>query len=130
MAVPSDGAGNAPPWRLVGWAVVRGARHTNTWSHTDGRPFTKKEQATALSATREEFETFGWLLERKAERDREIAEATQAVIALLNRYFVALPADSVAADAAAIMTEQDRTEYERLLDIVAPDGWLFAPSEN
>ncbi|MFJ6212062.1 hypothetical protein ACIQGZ_01775 [Streptomyces sp. NPDC092296] len=103
---------------------------TNTWSHSDGSPFTRKEQATVLSATREEFETFCWLRDRKIERDREMADATQAVIALLHRYFAVLPADSTAADAAAVMTEQDRTEYERLLDIVAPDGWLFAPSEE
>ncbi|MFD5563825.1 hypothetical protein [Kitasatospora griseola] len=103
---------------------------TNTWSHIDGRPFTKKEQATALSASREEFETFCWLWDRKVERDREIGDATQAIVALLHRYFAVLPTESVAADAAAIMTEQDRTEYERLLDIVAPDGWLHIPSET
>ncbi|WP_260860009.1 hypothetical protein [Streptomyces cupreus] len=29
---------------------------TNTWSHRDGRPFSKEEQALAFTATRVEFE--------------------------------------------------------------------------
>ncbi|MFG2822638.1 hypothetical protein ACGFX4_24785 [Kitasatospora sp. NPDC048365] len=105
-------------------------RSTNTLLHQDGRPFTKEERALADSATQAELQATLELGHQETAAARELDEATQAIVALLLRYLANLPAGSVARDAVAIMTSHDRTEYERLLAIAAPNGPILIPTED
>ncbi|MGW2317089.1 hypothetical protein [Streptomyces sp. NPDC001680] len=52
--------------------------NTGTWSHRDGRPFSKEEQALALRATRIEFEELSAQLARYKEYKRTKDEAPEA----------------------------------------------------
>ncbi|MFE6867836.1 hypothetical protein ACFVFS_14870 [Kitasatospora sp. NPDC057692] len=105
-------------------------RSTNTLLHQGGRPFTMEERALADSATRAELEASLELHSQEVEAARELDDATQAIVALLLRYFAKLPAGSVSGEAVAIMTSHDRAEYERLLGIVAPDDGFFIPTKD
>lgn len=103
---------------------------TNTWSHRDGRPFTKAEQETAHSCTRDEFEIAVAQIKREIAYRRERAELPDALIALLSPYFAQLPTGSTVSDTVPLMTDVDRAEYERLRGLVAPDGYLLAFDED
>ncbi|MFG2629703.1 hypothetical protein [Streptomyces sp. NPDC048473] len=103
---------------------------TNTWSHREGRPFTKEEQKTALSCTRYEFEIAAAQIKREIAYRRERAELPDTLYALLSPYFAQLPTGSTVSDVEPLMTDEDRTEYERLRDLVAPDGYLLVSDED
>ncbi|WP_333766487.1 hypothetical protein [Streptomyces sp. IBSBF 2435] len=103
---------------------------TNRWSHLDGRPFTKAEQTLAFSATREEFEIAADQINREFDYRREYEEAVEALPQLLLPYFAQLPDSSTVSDVLPLMSDQDRAEYNRLRDILAPDGYLNAPTDE
>ncbi|MCT9009383.1 hypothetical protein [Streptomyces rhizosphaerihabitans] len=52
---------------------------TNTWSHRDGRPFSKKEQVRVLGATRDEFFDFDAQFKRFVKYRQEWADAPEAL---------------------------------------------------
>ncbi|MFF3087379.1 hypothetical protein ACFVRB_20355 [Streptomyces nojiriensis] len=103
---------------------------TNTWSHSDGRPFTQAEQVTAFQATRAELEATAALSARNAAAALEQNTAAQALIELLHSYFARHPEAHMVMDVLPHMTEEDRTEYERLCAIAAPDGGIYLPYED
>ncbi|MFB7472560.1 hypothetical protein [Kitasatospora sp. NPDC056184] len=105
-------------------------RSTNTLLHKDGRPFTTEERALADSATREELDACMTRHNREVAHARMTDDATQALVALLLRYFAKLPAGSVAGDAINAMSDHDRAEFDRLYAIVGDSDWLFIPSED
>ncbi|MEU8838062.1 hypothetical protein AB0D97_02875 [Streptomyces roseus] len=102
---------------------------TNTWSHSDGRPFTRAEQATAFQATRSELETMAALSARNAAAVREQDNAVEALTELLLSYFARHPEARMVMDVLPHMAEEDRAEYERLCAIAAPDGVVYLPYE-
>ncbi|MEU9143617.1 hypothetical protein [Streptomyces sp. NPDC048349] len=103
---------------------------TNTWSHSDGRPFTRAEQATAFQATRAELEAVAALSARNAAAALEQDNAVEALIELLFSYFARHPEARMVMDVLPHMTEEDRAEYERLCAIAAPDGGIYLPYED
>ncbi|MCJ0873298.1 hypothetical protein [Streptomyces sp. AP-93] len=103
---------------------------TNTWSHSDGRPFTRAEQATAFQATRAELEAVAALSARNAAAALEQDTAVEALIELLYSYFARHPEARMVMDVLPHMTEEDRTEYKRLCAIAAPDGGIYLPYED
>ncbi|MFJ2215035.1 hypothetical protein ACIQVO_31735 [Streptomyces sp. NPDC101062] len=90
---------------------------TRTWSHRDGRPFTKEEQATALSATRYEFEEFHAQYTRYLEYLRKGEEAPDALQLFLAPFFERLTKKTL-GNAVELMTKDDRVELDRLLGCV------------
>ncbi|MEU9159637.1 hypothetical protein AB0D29_05030 [Streptomyces sp. NPDC048424] len=103
---------------------------TNTWSHSDGRPFTRAEQATAFQATRSEVEAMAALSARNAAAVREQDNAVAALTELLLSYFARHPEARMVMDVLPHMAEEDRAEYERLCAIAAPDGVVYLPYED
>ncbi|GAA2789884.1 hypothetical protein RMN57_22890 [Kitasatospora sp. CM 4170] len=105
-------------------------RSTNILLHQDGRPFTTEERALADSATHEELDACMTRHNREVVHARMTDDATQALIALLLRYFAKLPAGSVVGDAVDAMSGHDRAEFDRLYGIVGDSDWLFIPSKD
>ncbi|MFJ5020917.1 hypothetical protein [Streptomyces goshikiensis] len=103
---------------------------TNTWSHSDGRPFTRAEQTTALQATRAELEAMAALSARYAAAVREEDDAVEALTELVLSYFARHPKARMVMDVLPHMTEEDRAEYKRLCAIAAPDGGIYLPYED
>lgn len=103
---------------------------TNTWSHRDGRPFTRAEQATALQATHAELEATAALRARNTAAALEQGTAVEALTELLLSYFARHPEARMVMDVLPLMTEEDRAEYERLCAIAAPDGGIYLPYED
>ncbi|WP_327255893.1 hypothetical protein [Streptomyces sp. NBC_01244] len=103
---------------------------TNTWSHSDGRPFTQAEQTTAFQATRAELEAVAALTARNAAAALEQDKAVQALTKLVLSYFARHPEARMVMDVLPHMTEEDRAEYERLCVIAAPDGGIYLPYED
>ncbi|MEU9103448.1 hypothetical protein AB0D54_03610 [Streptomyces xanthophaeus] len=103
---------------------------TNTWSHRDGRPFTRAEQAAALQATHAELEATAALSARNAAAALEQGTAVEALTELLFSYFTRHPEARMVMDVLPHMTEEDRAEYDRLCAIAAPDGGIYLPYED
>ncbi|GHI86539.1 hypothetical protein [Streptomyces xanthophaeus] len=103
---------------------------TNTWSHSDGRPFTRAEQATTFQATRAELEATAALSARNAAAVLEQGNAVEALTELVLSYFAQHPEARMVMDVLPHMTEEDRAEYERLCAIAAPDGGIYLPYED
>ncbi|MFI5761288.1 hypothetical protein ACIA8F_10100 [Streptomyces sp. NPDC051563] len=103
---------------------------TSTWSHRDGRPFTRAEQATALQATHAELEATAALSARNAAAALEQGTAVEALTELLFSYFARHPEARMVMDVLPHMTEEDRAEYERLCAIAAPDGGIYLSYED
>lgn len=103
---------------------------TNRWSHLDGRPFTKAEQALAFSATREEFTIAADQIKREGDYRREYQEAVEALPKLLLPYFGQLPTGATVSDVVPLLSDEDRAEYLRLREALAPDGYLFASTDE
>ncbi|MCM1971308.1 hypothetical protein [Streptomyces sp. G1] len=98
-------------------------RDTKTWSHIDGRPFTKEEQATALHATRDEFEEFAAQHTRYMEYMRTLEEAPEALQRFLAPFMEQLTRKTL-GNAVELMSEDERSELERLL------GLMIEPSRR
>ncbi|MFE2240063.1 hypothetical protein ACFXCU_11280 [Streptomyces virginiae] len=92
-------------------------RDTKTWSHIDGRPFTKEEQAAAWSATRYEFEEFAGQHTRYMEYLRTLEEAPDALQRFLAPFMEQLTSKTL-GNAVELMSEDERAELERLLGLM------------
>lgn len=99
-------------------------------SHRDGRAFTKAEQSLAFSATRKEFEVAAAQIKREGDYLSEYEDAVEALPKLLLPYLAQLGNDGTVADVLPLLSAEDRAEFERLRDILAPDGWLYAPTDE
>ncbi|MFG2841691.1 hypothetical protein ACGF12_00740 [Kitasatospora sp. NPDC048296] len=105
---------------------------TKTWTHHDGRSFTEEERALARSCTRREIEAVLAQMQLELDFETELeTDAPRAVDALLTKYYGHLPSGTLIRDPGAGMTEKDRTEYESLMCIIAPEpGEIFARGED
>ncbi|MGW5394899.1 hypothetical protein [Streptomyces sp. NPDC003952] len=102
-------------------------RHdTKTWSHVDGRPFTKEEQSTALDATRYEFEEFAAQHTRYMEYLRTLEEAPETLQQFLAPFMEQLPTKTL-GNAVEYMSEDERAELDRLLGFIIEHPRPFAP---
>lgn len=99
---------------------------TKTWSHVDGRPFTKEEQATALDATRYEFEEFAAQHTRYMEYMRTLEEAPETLDRFLAPFMEQLTTKNL-GNAVELMTEDERIELDRLLGLMIERPRSFAP---
>lgn len=101
-------------------------RDTKTWSHIDGRPFTKEEQATALHATRAEFEEFAAQHTRYMEYTRTLEEAPETLQRFLAPFMEQLTTKNL-GNAVELMTEEKRAELDRLLGLMIEPPRSFTP---
>ncbi|WP_035954661.1 hypothetical protein [Kitasatospora sp. NRRL B-11411] len=105
---------------------------TKTWTHRDGRPFTKAEQTLVSTCTDREREAV--LAQIKLELDfdtEQEADAPRALDALLTKYYGHLPDGTLIPDPGAAMTDEDRAEYENLVYVLAPEpGDTLAHGED
>lgn len=101
-------------------------RDTKTWSHIDGRPFTKEEQATALHATRYEFEEFAAQHTRYMEYMRTLEEAPDTLQRFLAPFMEQLTTKNL-GNAVELMTTDERAELDRLLGLMIEHPRSFAP---
>ncbi|MFE9255698.1 hypothetical protein [Streptomyces sp. NPDC006879] len=101
-------------------------RDTNTWSHIDGRPFTKEEQATALHATRAEFEEFAAQHSRYMEYTRTLEEAPESLNRFLAPFMDQLTTKTL-GNAVELMTKDEKAEFDRLLGLVIEPPRRFTP---
>ncbi|MCC9707875.1 hypothetical protein E4N62_23005 [Streptomyces sp. MNU76] len=101
--------------------------------HLDGRPFTTAEHQLLSTMTPAEIAAAKAQMRLEDEWERELDAMKDAFVELLMKYFARLPKVSVVSDAVAIMTDEDRTEYERLVKIVTAQDtleYLAEHSEN
>lgn len=91
---------------------------TNTWSHRDGRPFSKDEQAHALTATRAEFEDYHAQHTRYMDYLQEKADAPDALQSFLDPFMQQLTEETL-GNLTALMSNAERTELDRLLDLAS-----------
>ncbi|MEW1550201.1 hypothetical protein [Streptomyces tsukubensis] len=101
-------------------------RETNTWTHRDGRPFSKGEQALVFRATRVELEEVSEQLARYREYLRTVEEVPEALQRFLAPFMEQLTEKNL-GNAVQLMNEDDRTEFDRLLGLVIDPVRPFAP---
>ncbi|MFV0128626.1 hypothetical protein ACLGI4_13055 [Streptomyces sp. HMX112] len=99
---------------------------TNTWTHRDGRPFSKEEQALVFRATRVELEEVSEQLARYREYLRTVDEAPETLQRFLAPFMEQLTAKNL-GNAVRLMNEHDRTEFDRLLRLIAEPVRPFTP---
>ncbi|MFJ9585781.1 hypothetical protein [Streptomyces acidicola] len=100
---------------------------TNTYSHRDGRPFSKEEQALAFTATRVELEEVSEQLARYREYRRTWKEAPEAFQSFLAPFMAQLTEKNF-GNAVQLMSENDRTEFDRLLGLMIHPLRPFTPN--
>ncbi|MFC5803298.1 hypothetical protein [Streptomyces formicae] len=101
-------------------------RDTNTWTHRDGRPFSKEEQALVFTATRVELEEVSEQLARYQEYLRTVDEAPEALQRFLAPFMEQLTEKNL-GNAVQLMNGDDRTEFDRLLRLTVDPVRPFAP---
>ncbi|MFD0315063.1 hypothetical protein [Streptomyces flavalbus] len=101
-------------------------RDTNTWTHRDGRPFSKEEQALAFTATRAEFEEMNEQFTRYQEYLRTGCEAPEALQRFLAPFMEQLTKKTL-GNAVQLMNKDDRTELDRLLRLITGPVRPFTP---
>ncbi|MFF9315960.1 hypothetical protein ACF1BS_34405 [Streptomyces sp. NPDC014748] len=101
-------------------------RKTGTWSHRDGRPFTKEEQVLILQATRADLEELKAQHSRYLEYLRTRKEAPEAVQRFLAPFMEKLEEKNL-GNAHALMPEDERVEFNRLLGLMTEPARPFTP---
>ncbi|MFJ6100590.1 hypothetical protein ACIQHY_06260 [Streptomyces sp. NPDC092359] len=101
-------------------------RETGTWSHRDGRPFTKEEQALIFQAARADLEELQAQHSRYLEYLRTHQAAPEAVQLFLAPFMDQLEEKNL-GNAHEIMTEGERAEFNRLLGFMIEPARPFAP---
>ncbi|WNM29236.1 hypothetical protein RKE30_01845 [Streptomyces sp. Li-HN-5-11] len=99
---------------------------TNTYSHRDGRPFSKEEQALAFTATRVELEEVSAQLARYREYRRAMEEAPEAFRRFLAPFMEQLTEKNL-GNAVQLMSVDERTEFDRLLGLLIDPVRPFTP---
>lgn len=95
---------------------------TRAWKHHDGRAVTEEELALVMSANWRELEAVRDYAQRAADYATERAAAMTRIRELAAPYFAQLPKGSRMGAAMRLMTEAERAELSKLMDLVAPDG--------
>ncbi|MFD7917745.1 hypothetical protein ACFV3R_00655 [Streptomyces sp. NPDC059740] len=101
-------------------------RDTHTWSHRDGRPFTKEEQTTAGTATRWDFEEVKEQMNRYNQYLQRKMEAPDALQDFLAPFMARLTHPTL-GNAVQLMADDDRTQLDHLLSEVATPAKPFRP---
>ncbi|GHB10145.1 hypothetical protein [Streptomyces chryseus] len=99
---------------------------TNTWTHRDGRPFSKEEQALAFRATRVELEEVSEQFARYQEYLRTIDEVPEAMQRFLAPFMDQLTEKNL-GNAVQLMSKDERTEFDRLLGLIIEPVRPFTP---
>lgn len=101
-------------------------RETRTWSHRDGRPFSKEERDLVLSATRAELQELHDQFAGYREYRRTLDESEEAMQRFLAPYMDQLP-DKNLGNAHQLMNDEARAEFDRLLARLMEPVRPFAP---
>ncbi|MFI8514016.1 hypothetical protein ACIGHB_23095 [Streptomyces sp. NPDC085460] len=99
-------------------------RETGTWSHRDGRPFTEEERTLIFSATRADLEELEAQHARYLKYVRPYAEAPEAIQRFLAPFMDQLEEKNL-GNAHALMTEEERAEFNRLLGLMTESARPF-----
>ncbi|MEV8307181.1 hypothetical protein AB0P36_07390 [Streptomyces flavidovirens] len=99
---------------------------TNTWSHRDGRPFSKEEQAIVFRATRIELEEVREQISRYREYQRTMDEAPEALQHFLTPFMEQLTEKNL-GNTVQLMSEDERSEFDRLFRLTIEPVRAFAP---
>ncbi|MFE5710149.1 hypothetical protein ACFQ7J_04865 [Streptomyces sp. NPDC056501] len=99
---------------------------TNTWSHRDGRPFTKEEQTTAFQAVRAEVEEASEQFKRYRDYVRKWEDAPEALQQFLAPFMEQLTTKTL-GNAVELMTEDERAEFDRRLRFMIEPPRPFTP---
>jgi hypothetical protein len=91
---------------------------THTWTHRDGHPFSKEEQAHVFTATRAEFEEFNAQFTRYREYLQEKKDSPEALQRFLAPFMQQLTQKTL-GNAAPLMNEDERTKFDHLLALIA-----------
>lgn len=100
---------------------------THTWTHRDGRPFSKEEQAHVFMATRAEFEE----VRTQTARYRQYVQARTEAPETMQRFlapFMQQLTQKTLGNATQIMSKDERTEFDRLLALMVEPERPFAPN--
>lgn len=106
------------------------AGHPDNWSHTDGRPLTPAERDLVLSATFAELEALLDYTKRAMDHAEEQAAAITRIGEITAPHFAGLPAGSRMADVMPLLTDAELVEIDGLMELVAPDGYVFIPNKH
>ncbi|MEU9608711.1 hypothetical protein [Streptomyces sp. NPDC048057] len=99
-------------------------RETGAWSHRDGRPFTEEEEALISQATRADLEELKAQHSHYLEYVRPYEEAPEAIQRFLAPFMDQLEEKNL-GNAHALMTEDERTEFNRLLGFMTEPARPF-----
>lgn len=105
-------------------------QHYTQWTRRDGTPLTDEEQRLIGSATAPELQAVADYSQRIIEREEQMSRAFTRLAELAIPYFAQLPEGAVMDDVVPLMSEDDRAEFERLAELVAPDGTVVPPSAS
>ncbi len=100
---------------------------THTWTHRDGRPFSKEEQAHVFTATRAEFEEFNAQFTRYQKYLQQKKESPEALQRFLAPFMQQLTQKTL-GNAVPLMNDDERTELDRLLALIAEPPRSFTAS--
>ncbi|ORT54732.1 hypothetical protein [Streptomyces sp. CB03238] len=101
-------------------------RDTKTWTHRDGRPFSKEEQALIFRATRVELEEVSEQITRYREYLRTMDEAPEALQRFLAPFMEQLTKKNL-GNAVQLMSKEERAEFDRLLGLTIEPVRPFTP---
>ncbi|MGA4858330.1 hypothetical protein ACPCAB_16975 [Streptomyces koyangensis] len=101
-------------------------RETGTWSHRDGRPCGKEERDLIFQATRADLEELKGQHSRYLEYVQTHQEAPEAIQRFLAPFMEQLEEKNL-GDAHALMTDEERTEFNRLLGLMIEPARPFTP---
>ncbi|MFE6025617.1 hypothetical protein [Streptomyces niveus] len=100
---------------------------TNTWTHRDGRPFSKTDQAHVFMATRAELEEVRAQTARYRQYVQKRAEAPETMQRFLAPFMQQLTQKTL-GNATQLMSKDERTEFDRLLALMVEPERPFAPN--
>ncbi|MFC5034326.1 hypothetical protein G3I60_16125 [Streptomyces sp. SID13666] len=92
--------------------------NTDIWTHRDGRPFSREEQARVLEATRAEREEVRMQHTRYRNYLQEAVDAPETLQRFLAPFMQQLTEKNL-GNAVELMSKDEYTEFERLLGFVA-----------
>ncbi|MFF3843088.1 hypothetical protein [Streptomyces sp. NPDC001930] len=90
---------------------------SGTWSHRDGRPFTKEERSLVFKATPADLEELQAQHSRYLEYVQTHEEAPEAIQRFLAPFMERLDEKNLGS-AHELMTEDERSEFDRLLGLM------------
>ncbi|MEW2191160.1 hypothetical protein [Streptomyces microflavus] len=99
---------------------------TGTWSHRDGRPFSKEEQALAGRATRAELEELRAQHKRYLKYVQAIHDSPEVLHGFLAPFMEQLTKKNL-GNAVELMSKDERAEFNRLLALVDEPIRPFTP---